>query len=128
MRTGILRDHRIRCRWTVCVFGVASAEAATGRILGEGLWGPGTPTTSWSRPDSVFSFSLTLPNPISDNPTTEVKAFHYTLAGTEVSDKLFSSMQVQFFLVGHNMGLFDLIFPSDGDVVSLYGEDIGGPR
>jgi hypothetical protein len=107
-------------------FSVASpAEAASVQISASGEWGRGTlPIFPWSAAGASWSFSFDLPNPISRNPTTQVTNFSYSLNGTEVTDKsLFASLKVEFFTADF-AGMFDLDF-ADGDVVSLYGADIG---
>jgi hypothetical protein len=126
MRTSILGVIVCAAVGSFAFFSVASpAEAASVEISASGEWGPGTPTVlPWSTRNASWSFSFDLPNPISRNPTTQVTNFSYSLNGTEIIDKsLFASLKVEFFTADF-AGMFDLDF-ADGDVVSLYGADIG---
>ena len=126
MRTSILGIIVSAAVGSFAFFGVASpAEAASVQISASGEWGPLTPTVlPWSTRNASWSFSFDLPNPISRNPTTQVTNFNYSLNGKEVTDKsLFASLKVEFYTFDE-AGMFDLIF-QDGDVVSLYGADIG---
>jgi hypothetical protein len=125
MRKSILGAIGCAAVGSFAFFGVASpAEADSVQISASGEWGPRTlPIFPWSARNASWSFSFDLPNPISRNPTSQVTNFNFTLNGTEVAKSLFASMKVEFF-PADEAGMFDLIF-QDGDVVSLYGADIG---
>jgi hypothetical protein len=89
-------------------------------ISASGTWGEGTPITPYSAPGGSWSFSFDLPNPISSNPTDQATHFSYIANGTAF---FFPFIGVKFF-PADLAGMFDLTFP-DGDVLSLYGADIG---
>jgi PEP-CTERM motif len=89
-------------------------------ISASGTWGDGTPDTPFSQPGAPWSFSFDLPNPIPSNPTDQATHFSYITNGTAF---FFPFIGVKFF-PADQAGMFDLIFP-DGDVMSLYGPDIG---
>ena len=95
-------------------------------ISASGVWGPGpgTPDTPFSQPDASWSFSFDLPNPISSNPTNQATNFSYVTNGNAVSDTLFMPFVAVKFFSAPDAGMFDLTF-SNGDVLSLYGADIG---
>jgi hypothetical protein len=121
MRTRILGV--IAAIGSFAFFGVAS-PAADVNIAGVGSWGDGTPDTPFSQPGAPFAFTFDLPNPIPSNPTNRVTNFSYILNSVEVSDTLFSPFVTVEFFTADDAGMFDLIF-QNGDVVSLYGADIG---
>jgi hypothetical protein len=105
--------------------GVGSPAKADVNITGAGLWGDNTPDTPFSEPGGLWVFSFNLENnPISSNPTNDITNFSYELNGTEVSNTLFSPFVTAEFFTADKAGMFDLSF-SNGDVVSLYGADIG---
>jgi len=107
----------------------ASAAKADGVsvVTGSGTWGDGTPVTPESTPGATWSFSFTLPDPVTDAidfggghafQTEQVSAFSYLLNGAPVAVTL---LNVVFF-DAEDFGLFDLHL-SDGNVVSLFGTD-----
>jgi hypothetical protein len=107
---------------TAAATALCAAAANAGEVLvtGSGTWGPLAPTTLVSAPEESFSFSFDLPNPIASNPTIQATDFSYDLAGAPVAVGLDG---VVFFPTSSS-GLFDLDLAS-GDVVSLYGADVG---
>jgi hypothetical protein len=106
-------------------FGVAPpTEAKTVKISGVINWGDRAPVTSLSAPGATSTFSFLLPDPISSNPTNQATGFNYATNGQSVTDPLLpTSVTVEFF-TDAVQGLFDLTF-TDGEVLSLYGPDIG---
>ena len=88
--------------------------------------GATTPRTPHlAQPGASFAFTFDLEtNPIASNPTNRITNFSYELNGTEVSNTLFSPFVTAEFFTADEAGMFDLSF-SNGDVVSLYGADIG---
>ena len=123
MRTSILGV--IAAIGSFAFFGVASSAEADVNITGAGLWGDNTPDTPFSAPGGLWVFSFNLENnPIPSNPTNQITNFSYELNGTEVSNTLFSPFVTAEFFTADEAGMFDLSF-SNGDVVSLYGADIG---
>jgi PEP-CTERM motif len=87
--------------------------------------GDNTPDTPFSAPGGLWTFSFNLENnPIHSNPTNEITNFSYELNGVEVSNTVFSPFVTAEFFTADKAGMFDLSF-SNGDVVSLYGADIG---
>jgi hypothetical protein len=122
MRTSILGIIVSAAVGSFAFFGVISpAEAANVFISVSGVWGPGAEVTPFSAPDGEFTFGFELPNPISENPITQFTDFSYFLNAAEVTGQ--TLLRVQFF-PADLAGMFDLIF-QDGDVVSIYGRDIG---
>src|SRR5579871_5684995 len=120
MRTSILGF--VAAAGSFAFLGVASpAEAASEFISVSGVWGPEAPDTPFSAPDAAFTFGFELPDPFSENPTTQFSRFSYFLNVVQVTGQ--TLLKVQFFPTDE-AGMFDLIFQS-GDVVSLYGADIG---
>jgi hypothetical protein len=122
MRTRILGFIVSAAFGLFAFFGVAApAKAASVFISVSGVWGPSAEVTPFSAPDGTFTFGFVLPNPFSENPTTEFTDFSYYLNVTLVTGQ--TLLKVQFF-PADEAGMFDLIF-QNGDVVSLYGADIG---
>ena len=122
MRTRILGFIVSAAFGLFAFFGVAApAKAASVFISVSGVWGPSAEVTPFSAPDGAFTFGFVLPNPFSENPTTQFADFSYYLNVTLVTGQ--TLLKVQFF-PADEAGMFDLIF-QDGDVVSLYGADIG---
>jgi hypothetical protein len=106
-------------------FRTISASGVWGPCPGPGPGpGPCTPDTPFSQPDASWSFSFDLPNPFSSNPTNQATHFSYVMNGNAVSDTLFMPFVTVKFFPADEAGMFDLTF-SNGDVVSLYGADIG---
>ena len=103
---------------------IVDAQPFARTISASGEWGDGTPITPFSAPGASWSFSFDLPNPISSNPTDQATHFSYITDAPTASHTVFlPSVVVQFF-PADLAGMFDLTFP-DGDVLSLYGADIG---
>ena len=98
---------------------VTAALAGEVTISGSGTWDDTAPTTTYSAPDTSWSFSFMVPNPLDANPTSMVSDSVYLLGGSPVGAPLAS---VTFFDSGLG-GLFDMNF-SDGAVVSLYGAQV----
>ena len=94
-------------------------------ISASGIWGVGTPITPFSAPGAKWSFSFDLPNPISSNPTNQATHFTYFTNAPQANQQtVFVPSAVVKFFPADLAGMFDLTFP-DGDVLSLYGADIG---
>jgi opacity protein-like surface antigen len=101
-----------------------SAEAVA--ITGSGLWGAGTPVTTYSAPDDSFSFSFDLPSPTESNPSGEITNFVYKLDGVNVATAADTPF-ITFFGIAQG-GMFDLSFPVSGDDITLEGAQIGFDR
>ena len=89
-------------------------------ISASGTWGDGTPITSFSQPGASWSFSFDLPKSDflkSDRPSYPFQLYNgrhcilFSIRSCAVLSRRFG-------------GYVDLTFP-DGDVLSLYGADIG---
>ena len=125
MRTSILGVIVCAAVGAFAFFGVGSRAEADVNITAAGSWGDNTPDTPFSQPGALFAFNFDLENnPIPSNPTNQITNFSYELNGTEVSNTLFSPFVTAEFFTADKAGMFDLSF-SNGDVVSLYGADIG---
>ena len=125
MRTSILGVIVCAAVGAFAFFGVGSRAEADVNITAAGSWGDNTPDTPFSQPGALFAFTFDLENnPIPSNPTNQITNFSYELNGTEVSNTLFSPFVTAEFFTADEAGMFDLSF-SNGDVVSLYGADIG---
>jgi hypothetical protein len=125
MRASILGAIVCAAVGSFAFFSFASpAEAASVNITAVGTWGDGTPDTPFSQPGAPFAFTFDLENPIPSNPTNQIRNFSYILNSVEISDILFSPFVTVEFFTADDAGMFDLIF-QNGDVVSLYGADIG---
>jgi hypothetical protein len=125
MRTSILGVIVCAAVGAFAFFGVGSRAEADVNITAAGSWGDNTPDTPFSQPGALFAFNFDLENnPIPSNPTNQITNFSYELNGTEVSNTLFSPFVTAEFFTADEAGMFDLSF-SNGDVVSLYGADIG---
>ena len=123
MRTSI--SSVIAAVGSLAFFSVASPADADVNITSVGLWGDNTPDTPFSAPGGLWAFSFNLENnPIHSNPTNEITNFSYELNGVKISSTLFSPFVTAEFFTTDDAGMFDLIF-QNGDVVSLYGADIG---
>jgi len=114
---------------SVLLLWASPAKADTVSVItGSGTWGDGTPLTPESAPGVTWSFSFTVPNPVTDAidfggqghafQTEQVSGFSYLLNGAPVAATL---LNVVFF-DAEDFGLFDLHL-SDGNVVSLFGTD-----
>jgi hypothetical protein len=98
-------------------------QAAAIEIQGSGLWGAGTPVTTYSAPGDSFSFDFDVPSPTEANPSALITNFTFDLAGVDVasvSDNPFIT-----FYDTANGGLFDLFFPTSGFDVTFEGPQIG---
>ena len=124
MRTSILGVIVCAAVGSFAFFSAALPAEADVNITTVGTWGDGAPDTPFSQPGAPFAFTFNLPNPIPSNPTNRVTNFSYILNSVEVSDTLFSPFVTVEFFTADDAGMFDLIF-QNGDVVSLYGADIG---
>jgi hypothetical protein len=128
MRTSILGIIVSAAVGLFAFVGVASpAGAGTAIIFGSGVWDSSAlDSKPFSAPNSLFAFVFVLPNPIATNPSTDGADFEWILAqnGKILDTFLSPKVDVQFFPVGVQGGLFDLDSPGK-DVVSFYGPDIG---
>jgi hypothetical protein len=121
---------RIITALSVILLALALAPAANANpisITGSGTWDIGTPTTAYSESGASWYFSFELPDPIDENPTTQVTNFTYDLNGTPVINSLPGG--VLFYSVAQEGG-FDLFAPLDSSsgatVISLFfPEDVG---
>lgn len=98
---------------------VATSANAAVLIQGTGLWGAGTPTTSYSKAGTSYQFSFELPNPFGSSTTTAISDFFYSFGKTTVST---IPTSVTFY-DDASSGMFDLNFL--GTSLSFYGADIG---
>jgi hypothetical protein len=101
--------------------GAQSAEALA--IVGSGMWGAGTPVTTYSAPDDSFRFSFDLPSPTESNPSGEITNFTYELGGVNVATAADTPF-ITFFGIAQG-GMFDLSFPVSGDDITLEGVQVG---
>ncbi|WP_070156339.1 PEPxxWA-CTERM sorting domain-containing protein [Sphingobium phenoxybenzoativorans] len=98
---------------------VSTAADAAVLLQGTGLWGGSTATTAYSKANTSFQFSFSLPNPLDSNPTSSFTNFKYSLDDVSVAG---TPDSITFYTVS-NLGLFDLAFGST--ILSFYGDDIG---
>jgi hypothetical protein len=126
MRTSILGIIVSAAVGLFAFVGVASpAGAGTAIIYGSGAWDSSAlDSKPFSAPSSLFAFVFVLPDPIATNPSFDGSDFEWILAqnGKIVDTFLSPHVDVQFFPVGVQAGLFDLL---SKDVISFYGADIG---
>jgi hypothetical protein len=104
-----------------------AAHADLISISGSGTWDTGTPTTAYSESGASWYFSFELPDPINQNPTTQVTNFTYDLNGISVINSLPGG--VLFYSVAQEGG-FDLFASLDSSsgatIISLFfPEDVG---
>ena len=110
-----------RCRWTLVLIAMFAATARGGEvtITGSGTWDDTAMTTPYSAPNTSWSFSVTVPNPLDANPTTMLSGAEYTLGGSPAGATMTS---INFYSAGQGGGL-DLNF-SDLNTVSLLGAPV----
>jgi len=119
---------------SLLLLGTGEAKADT-VVSGTGSWSsglgdpsglPAPPSTIYSAGGQMWSFSFTLPNPVTDAidfgigfqiPATDVSGLNYSLNGSPVSTP--PVLDIAFF-DSTDGGGFDIDF-TDGQTVSLYG-------
>lgn len=103
----------------LAALGAVGARADSATISGTGVWGSGAATSTWSAPGETWSFSLTLPNPVSatdlandgtEMSVTDITSFSFSLAGVAVN---IAPSAVVFFSSSFNGG-FDVQFTAGG--------------
>jgi PEP-CTERM motif len=104
-------------------FLTAAQSAKAVEITGTGLWGVGTPATTYSAAGESFSFSFDLPSPTESNPSGLISDFVYDLNGVNVATA--SDTPFITFYNAAQGGMFDLSFPTSGDDVAFTGPQIG---
>lgn len=101
------------------------ANATLIDITGAGTWSSTAPISAFSAPSETWDFSFNLPQTFSPSgngiSVTQISNFDYSLNGSPVLTPNLSS--IKFYDYGDG-GLFDLSF-NNGDIVSLYGADVG---
>jgi hypothetical protein len=109
----------------VCLAVQTAASGGTITISGSGTWDSTVASSGGlSAPGATWSFSFDVPDPLVNNPTSQVTHASYSLNGTPVP---YTITAVDFYSVDFNGrtsgGLFDMHF-SNGGIVALYGAQI----
>jgi hypothetical protein len=111
----------------ICFVAVATGQASADLVhfSATGTFNERTPTRLISKPNSTFSFSFDLADPIASNPTTQLTNLTYLLNGVAVLGNPFPPTEVKFFPTSTG-GMFDLIFDAGFDGgLTLRGADVG---
>ena len=108
----------------VCICLIAQPHNADAvEISVAGIWGTGTPTTTYSAPDTSFLIDFDLPSPTESNPSALITNFTYELNGVDVASPS-DTPYITFYSTANN-GAFDLFFPTSGADVTFEGPQIG---
>jgi PEP-CTERM motif len=107
--------------WTLVLIGTFAATARGGEVTvsGAGMWGSDAPTTAYSAPDTSWSFSVNVANPVDGVPTFSISNAVYLLGGSPAG----AAMTSIFFYTSAEGGGIDLNF-ADNNTVSLYGSSV----
>jgi hypothetical protein len=106
--------------WALVLIATSAATARGGEvtITGAGVWSEGTMETPYSAPGATWSFTVTVPSPLDNNPTSMIANAEYFLGGSAVG-----TMVSVTFYTSDNGGGFDLNF-ADFNTVSLAGPPV----